>query len=234
MDERLLGHDADLFTQTSKRMVLDIPAIDHDSSRIGFQQLRQHAQQRGLAGTVGSDHGDPFTMRQFQRDVDQGRVVRVRIAEAETLEENVPGMSWKSGPIRPGFLDRLLQRVTESSRRGTGSTHFIDDSGQGSEGRAGDGQRSKRKQESIEGQISTDDALGGDERQARKYQNRKNLDDGTAHRSGGTHAEFIADDFIVAGVETSTASIFGRIGLDGPQPLERFGRLLEQFLLRGQ
>ena len=88
-DHAVLRDDADLPAEAAQRRVADVDAVDHDAAELRVEEAREQREQRRLARAVAADDGDALPLRDGERDVLDGGLLRVRVGEGDVFEGDV-------------------------------------------------------------------------------------------------------------------------------------------------
>ena len=118
--EGLLGHDSDLITKTLEADRRDVPIVDAYAPAVRDEQLGQHAQKRGLAGTIGPNDGDSFATLHRQVHIDERWLIGIWIGEVQMLEGDALFMSRQrrcGSPGHPRAYRRWLREAWTREHR---------------------------------------------------------------------------------------------------------------------
>jgi hypothetical protein len=99
---------------------------------------------------------------------------------------------------------------------------------------ARDGERAEREHELLELHASLDDLVGSKQRESRDDEDRERLDERRRDRAGDAGATVRTHDLAVRCGEAAARESLGGRGLDAAQPLHRFVRGAQEFLIRGE
>ncbi len=89
----VLEHDADAAADLEQVLLGHRQARDRDAAQAGHQDAVEVQHQRGLAGTVRTEQGDPLSLVDVEVDAVQ-RLVTVRVREGDALEVEDGNAHW--------------------------------------------------------------------------------------------------------------------------------------------
>src|SRR5262250_3393903 len=214
-EESLLGDNAYEGAQGGYGEITEIVAVERDASHLHVVEARHQVHERAFARPRHAHEGDHLALGHAERDVDQGVLGGIGIAEGDALEvEAVAEVRDGHGADPIGDGGRLIEDLEHALHRGQRLLDGVHHAAELAHGSVEKDDRRREGEELARCESAADDAIAAVPDGAHDADRREDLHDGLGEEVHPLVLEGQAEEAIVHRVEALLLEALSSEGLD--------------------